>query len=138
MEEQENLQQMQQQSERSGQEEASKQAGISERAEHLKQKTEDAAYRTHRVGSVTLGLMLVIFGAVFLARIFVPSLSYDAIWHLWPCTLISLGIEVLISTVHAERSRYDGWGILLIFLITIFTMGMAGIENMYHYCQYFW
>ncbi len=114
---------------------------VAETSEQTKSPVEQAdsgTLRTHRVGSVTLGLMLVIFGIVFLARLFVPSLTYDAIWHLWPCTLISLGIEVLVSTFRAEKSRYDGWGILLIFLITIFTMGMAGMENMYSYFRYHW
>lgn len=130
MEEQEKLQQVSP--------EFSERETTQKQTTELEQETDAASYRTHRVGSVTLGLMLVIFGMVFLARIFVPSLSYDVIWHLWPCTLISLGIEVLVSTFRAEKSKYDGWGILLIFLITIFTMGMAGIENMYNYCQYFW
>lgn len=126
MEEQDNLQQT---------------VPLSEDSEQIKspeKQADSGTYRTHRVGSVTLGLMLVVFGIVFLARIFVPSLTYDAIWHLWPCTLISLGIEVLVSTFRAEKSKYDGWGILLIFLITMFTMGMAGMENMYNYYRYFW
>lgn len=114
---------------------------LSEDSEQIKlpeKQADPGTYRTHRVGSVTLGLMLVVFGIVFLARLFVPSLTYDAIWHLWPCTLISLGIEVLVSTFRAEKSKYDGWGILLIFLITMFTMGMAGMEKMYNYYRYFW
>ena len=89
--------------------------------------------RTHKVGTVTLGIILVLFGGVFLTHIFIPALTYDVIWHLWPCAMISLGIEVLISTFRPDKAGYDGWGIFFTFLITVFSMGMAGIEWIYYY-----
>lgn len=108
--------------------------GKSSEEQQMEVQTErPAARRVHKVGTVTLGIMLVLFGGVFLAHIFVPTLTYNVIWHLWPCTLISLGIEVLVSTFWTEKAKYDGWGILLIFLITMFAMGMAGMEWMYDY-----
>lgn len=89
--------------------------------------------RRHKVGTITLGIILVIFGSVFLAHIFIPSLTYDIIWRLWPCAMISLGLEVLISSIRSEKAEYDGWGIFLTFLITVFSMGMAGMEWIYEY-----
>lgn len=84
--------------------------------------------RTHKVGTITLGLILLFFGCIFLAHIFVPTLTYNTIWHLWPCAMISLGVEVLVSTFWSEQATYDGWGIFLVFIITLFSLGMAGME----------
>lgn len=91
--------------------------------------------RTHKVGTITLGIILVLFGGVFLVRLFVPALTYDIIWRLWPFAMISLGIEVLISTFRSDKAKYDGWGIFLTFLITVFAMGMAWVEWFYSYWQ---
>lgn len=84
--------------------------------------------RTHKVGTITLGLMLLFFGCIFLAHIFVPTLTYNTIWHLWPCVMISLGVEVLVSTFWTEPAKYDGWGIFLVLVITLFSLAMAGME----------
>lgn len=103
------------------------------KTQEMKEANPAGTKRTHKVGTVTLGIILVLFGSLFLAHIFIPTLTYDTIWHLWPCALISLGIEVLLSTFQPEKARYDGWGIVLVFLITIFSMCMAGIEWIFHY-----
>ena len=42
--------------------------------------------RTHRVGSITLGSALVLFGILFLVHLFVPVLTYEIIFHIWPCS----------------------------------------------------
>ena len=65
--------------------------------------------RTHRVGSITLGSALVLFGILFLVHLFVPVLTYEIIFHIWPCIFILLGIEILL----ANRKKnvefvYDG------------------------------
>ena len=44
--------------------------------------------RTHRVGSITLGSALVLFGILFLVHLFVPVLTYEIIFHIWPCIFI--------------------------------------------------
>lgn len=93
--------------------------------------------RTHRVGTITFGLMLVGFGVGFLLRIINPDITYFAVWQYWPCTLISLGIEVLISTFYAEKAKYDGWAIALCFLIVFFSMGLAGTEFLFDYWDRF-
>ncbi|MDF2844988.1 MAG: hypothetical protein K0R00_3414 [Herbinix sp.] len=53
--------------------------------------------KTHRVGTITLGGMLITFGTLFLLRIFVTTISYHIIFKLWPIIFILLGIEVLLS-----------------------------------------
>ena len=70
--------------------------------------------RTHRVGSITLGSALVLFGILFLVHLFVPVLTYEIIFHIWPCIFILLGIEILL----ANRKKnvefvYDGKAVFL-------------------------
>ena len=56
---------------------------------------EKTTIKVHRVGTVTFGIVLVMTGIAFLARLFLPALNYEIIWHIWPVILIILGIEIL-------------------------------------------
>lgn len=85
--------------------------------------------RTHRVGSITLGSALVAFGILFLVHLFVPVLTYEMIFHAWPCIFILLGIEILL----ANRKKnvefiYDGKAVFLTITLTLFAMLMAVID----------
>lgn len=85
--------------------------------------------RTHRVGTVTFGLILIVMGALFLLKMIFPVIDYELIFRLWPLIFISLGIEVLISSRRAEdRLTYDGAAIFLLVFLVFFAMGMAGFE----------
>ena len=87
--------------------------------------------RTRRVGSMTFGLMLVIFGGLFLLHIVVPGLGYIVIFKLWPCIFILLGIEILVSSRRSEiEYKYDKAAIFLIIVLTAFAMCMAGADVM--------
>lgn len=63
-----------------------------------------------RVGSVTLGLTLVVFGVLFLLSAFIRSLNYLEIIKFWPVIFISLGIEMLVHAFSkdAEKAKLDG------------------------------
>ena len=77
--------------------------------------------RTHRVGTVTFGLVLVVMGVLFLLEMIFPVLDYELIFRLWPLIFISLGIEVLLSSRRAAA-------IFLLILLVLFAMGMAGMD----------
>lgn len=53
--------------------------------------------KTHRVGAFTLGCILIFFGILFLVHMIFPALSYEIIFHLWPCIFILMGLEILIT-----------------------------------------
>ena len=90
---------------------------------------EKRTIRTHRVGTVTFGLILVVMGALFLLRMIFPALDYELIFRLWPLIFISLGIVVLASSRRAEEKLvYDGAAIFLLILLVLFAMGMAGMD----------
>jgi hypothetical protein len=86
--------------------------------------------KMHRVGTVTLGVVLVIFGLLFLVRMIVPSLDYVFIFKLWPIMLIALGIEVLLANIRSEQVTfiYDKGAIFLMIIICFFSMSMATME----------
>lgn len=84
--------------------------------------------RVHRVGTITAGLSMVIFGGMYLLHMFLPRVSYDLIFRLWPVILIGLGVELLISNAVKERLIYDKAAVFLVFIVMLFAMGMAGAD----------
>ena len=86
--------------------------------------------KTHRVGTITLGGMLIIFGILFLLRIFLPNLSYEVIFKLWPAIFIFLGSEILIANFRQKEEKliYDKTAFALIIILSFFAMGMAITE----------
>ncbi len=98
--------------------------------------------RTHRVGTVTFGCILIVFGVLFLMNIFIPALDYATIIRLWPCVFIFLGIEILISNYRFTKYNntetgvnfiYDKTAIFLMICLFFFAMIMAlcdfGLQN---------
>lgn len=86
--------------------------------------------KVRRVGSVTCGILLILFGVLFGIHLFYPALSYEMIFRLWPCILIALGIEMLLAgrKQQEETIRYDGAAILLTIVLAFFAMGMGVVE----------
>lgn len=89
-------------------------------------------YRTHRVGTVTCGLVLVLYGVLFLLRMAVPALNYEIIFDLWPVTLIILGVEILLSSMGKNQEKqkfvYDFPAVLIIIMMLFFAMIMAVMD----------
>ena len=83
-----------------------------------------------RVGTLTLGIVLLLTGGAFLLHLFIPTLSYYVLFNLWPVILILLGIETLASYIvnKDEKLRYDGWSIVIIGAMSFFTVCMAGLQ----------
>ena len=86
--------------------------------------------KTHRVGTITLGGMLVTFGILFLLRIFLVDMTFEIIFKLWPIIFIFLGIEILIANFRQKEEKliYDKTAFALIIILSFFAMGMAITE----------
>lgn len=85
--------------------------------------------RSRRVGTLTLGLTLILVGTLFFLHLFQPAvISYSFIFRLWPAILILLGLEVLAAYLinKQERLIYDGWAVFLIILLMALAAVMAG------------
>lgn len=84
--------------------------------------------RTHRVGTITLGIGLVGVGALFLAHMFLPEMSYEFIYKVWPVIFILLGIEILLANGRRNvEFVYDKTAIGLVAVLIVFSMFMAVI-----------
>lgn len=96
--------------------------------------------RIHRVGTLTLGCLLVIFGTLFLVHMFLLALSYQFIYRLWPILFISLGLEVLGAGFHRGKISftYDRGAVFLLIILTFFAMAMATLEMIHSHNGYFY
>ena len=84
--------------------------------------------RTHRVGSITAGLSMIVFGVLFILHLFIGALDYTMIFRLWPLMIIGLGVEMLISNFKSDQIIYDKPAVTLLFITTLFAMSMAGAD----------
>lgn len=97
--------------------------------------------RTHRVGSLTLGVMLITFGILFLLSSFTINLSYEFIFKLWPIIFIFLGFELLYANFKSTEPNqshklvYDKTAVFLIIILSFFAMGMAIAELCINYAN---
>lgn len=81
--------------------------------------------RTHRVGSVTTGATMVVFGVLFVLHTIFDIVSYSHIFSLWPLILIGLGVELIISNFGEKRIIYDKGAIAILIIMTFFVIGLA-------------
>ncbi len=91
--------------------------------------------RTRRVGTLTLGTGLILFGILFIVRIFTDLITYEMIFNLWPIIFILLGCEILLG-YHKEKEGtilYDKAAIFLIIILAFFAMGMAGMQYIFEH-----
>ena len=73
--------------------------------------------RQRRVGTFTLGFVLVISGGLMLVSMFWPQL--DLAWALKcsPLILIGLGVETLLAAKGGGKVKYDWVGMVLCFVL---------------------
>ena len=89
--------------------------------------------KTRRVGSLTCGALLIIFGVLFMVHMFVPALKYEFIIKFWPVILIALGVEMLLSCRNKEEGiklKYDGAAIFLTILPCSKTSTRSEVKQM--------
>lgn len=103
---------------------------------------ESGAVRTRRVGSVTFGLTLILFGVLFLLHIVIPALHYEMIFQFWPVVFVLLGIEILVENRRSNEKQYrfiyDFPAILMLVILLLFAMVMAAAEVSMQYYQRGW
>jgi hypothetical protein len=87
-------------------------------------------FKGRRVGTLTAGIVLVIFGTMFLLNMMFPNINYYLIVSLWPIILVLLGIEIIVGYIinNEEKMKYDAGAIILVILLSVFSMGMAGAQ----------
>lgn len=93
-----------------------------------------------RTGTITLGISLIGLGVLFLVHQFFPFLTYQILMMVWPCILILLGLEILVSYILGKDSplQFDGVSIFLTILLTLFSLGMAAVDFGLQYAEKFY
>ena len=83
-----------------------------------------------RVGTLTSGIMLVMFGIMFLLRLVITNIDISLIASLWPLILVLLGIEIIVAYIinNEEKMKYDFSAIILVIILAFFALGMGGAE----------
>ena len=83
--------------------------------------------KVRRVGTFTMGLVLVAAGLVLLAVFFVPDFDVTAALKCAPLVLVSLGGEVLAAAFTAKdaRLKYDFLSMVLCFLLIVTAAGAS-------------
>lgn len=113
-----------------------------EKGEVFMQERDGGELRTRRVGSVTFGLTLILFGVLFLVHIVVPSLNYEMIFSFWPVVFVLLGIEILVENYRSNTRQYkfiyDFPAILMLAMMLLFAMVMAVVDYAMHYPDIWW
>jgi uncharacterized membrane protein len=86
--------------------------------------------KNRRVGTLTAGVSMVVFGALFLLRLVVPTVTIRLIASLWPLVLIFLGIEILIAYVRNKEGqmKYDAGSVVIMLALALFTVCMAATQ----------
>lgn len=70
-----------------------------------------------RVGTLTMGIVLVVSGLCMLASMFYPKLDFTLILKCSPVILISLGVETLLAARGGGKVKYDWVGMILCCLL---------------------
>ncbi|GAA0063377.1 hypothetical protein CF067_11120 [Clostridium sporogenes] len=86
--------------------------------------------RGRRVGTLTAGIILVVFGVIFLLRLVTANINIYLIASLWPIILVLLGIEIIVAYIinKEEKMKYDFGAIVLVIILVFFAMGMGVAE----------
>ncbi|MEI8216311.1 MAG: hypothetical protein WCF96_04375 [Eubacteriales bacterium] len=86
-----------------------------------------------RVGTLTLGIVLILMGGAFIAHLVLPVLSLNMLLNFWPVVLILLGIETLVSYFvnKQERLRYDVWSIVIMIVLVGFSTCMGWAQFLF-------
>ena len=91
------------------------------------------------VGTFTTGIVLVMFGIMFLVRLVYPSINYVIIASMWPLVLVILGIEIILSRLVNKEGiiKYDFGGIFILITLSIFSLGMGCMEYIITHIEQF-
>ena len=93
--------------------------------EQLQLEKKNKTIHVHRVGSITAGLTLVVWGLMFILYEFKLIADLAVVINLWPLILIGLGIELLLVNRKSESILYDKGAIFIMIMMSFFSIGMA-------------
>ncbi|KOR54508.1 LiaF transmembrane domain-containing protein [Clostridium botulinum] len=92
-----------------------------------------------RVGTLTAGIILVVFGVMFLLRLVTANINISLIASFWPIILVILGVEIILAYIinKEEKMKYDFGAIVLVIILVFFATGMGVAEFVITYWAQF-
>lgn len=102
---------------------------------------EKTTKRVHRVGSVTMGLSLIIIGLTTVIYLFFPEIDYRFLAKFSPLILVGIGVEVLLANAQSDTIcfKYDLFSGIVCFLLITFSLSMAAfVTVMQQYLNNYW
>jgi hypothetical protein len=87
--------------------------------------------RRWRVGTLSLGVLMIVLGVVMLAAQFKQVSIIDTLLTWWPLILVLIGGEILMNVYTSKEQepkvKYDGFSIFIIMVIVFFSIGMYAL-----------
>ena len=95
--------------------------------------------KQRRVGTFTLGVVLVVSGVLMLVSMFWPQLDWAWALKCSPLILIGLGAETLVAAKGGGKVKYDWVGMVLCFVLVCAALCLYAVAwwILYHpeWCQ---
>ncbi|MDD2573330.1 MAG: hypothetical protein WCS98_02025 [Bacillota bacterium] len=89
--------------------------------------------RKWRVGTLSLGVLMIALGVIMLAAQFKQVAILDTLIIWWPIILVLIGAEILMQVYTAEEQqpkiKYDAFSIFIIFIMVFFSIGMYALTS---------
>ena len=83
--------------------------------------------KQRRVGTFTLGMVLVVSGILMLVSMFWPHLDWAWVLKCSPLILIGLGVETLLAAKGGGKVKYDWVGMVLCFVLVCAALCLYGL-----------
>ncbi len=103
-------------------------ATICEQTKDMTNEKSPNCGRTHRVGSITVGLCMILFGVLFFLHTVLGYLNYSLIFSLWPVIFISMGVELLLANFTKGKLIFDKGAVVILILMTFLAVGLACVD----------
>lgn len=93
-----------------------------------------APVRVRRVGTLTMGCVMILAGVVICISLFGGGPSLELLFRLSPLILVALGVEVLLASRQKnQRLKYDFVSIFLSFVLVGATLCFAAVPLVWNY-----
>lgn len=86
--------------------------------------------KTKRVGTISMALVLILFGIILLLSQFAIISAFELFIKLWPFILIILGLEILYYAYVSKEEvkiRYDIFSIVTVIFILVINIAIYGL-----------
>ena len=89
--------------------------------------------RKWRVGTLSLGIVMIVLGVAMLAAQFQQVVILDMLLTWWPLILVLIGAEILVQVYAAREEqpkiKYDAFSMLIILIMVSFSIGMYAVTS---------